>query len=536
MEITVETTISQVTVYPDRARITCRGTCAITPGTHQLLIEELPLVLAPESVRVAGEGTARVRLLGVDVTKRYYEETPVERVRQLELEIERLEDEKRVLEDEKAGWLAHAKYLNGLREATVEFAKGLSRGKTSIEDQTQLTQFLQAQDGDMRASVRKLEVEQRELNRRLDKLRRDLKEVGSARPRQRFQAHIEVEAMGDGDFQPELTYLVRHAGWQPLYDVRLVANGNGRSLEVGYIAQVKQNTGQDWQGVDLVVSTARPALNQRLPDLKPWYVDVYTPPKPQPRRKEMAVQAAKLKSPAVALQATYAAAADVIPNAEPPAPAAVAVAAVQDSGMAVSFAISGKSDIPSDGSPHKTTLDQFSLDPKLDYLAVPKHTGAIYRRATTKNSSPSPLMPGPANLFVGDEFIGRTRLDYTPSGGEIELLLGVEERITVERELVKRDVDKRLLRDNRQLRYGYEIELENLLETAVKIEIHDHIPVPRHEQIKVKLEQVRPEPAEKSELNLLEWHLQLAAGAKQTIRYEYSVEHPRSLRVVGLLD
>ncbi len=533
-EIIVETTISKVTVYPDRAQITCRGTCAITSGIHQLLIEELPLVLAPESVRASGEGSVRVRLLGVDVTRRHYEETPAEQVRQLELDIERLEDEKRVLEDEKAGWLAHAKYLNGLREATTEFAKGLSRGRTSIEDQTQLTQFLQAQDSDMRAAVRKLEIAQRELNRRLQKLRRELKDVSAARPRQRYQAMIEVEAMGEGDFQAELTYLVRNAGWQPLYDVRLVDEGNGRSLEVGYMAQVKQNTGQDWQGINLVVSTARPALNQRLPELKPWYVDVYTPPKLKPRRMEKAVRAAMPQAAA----ATFAATAGAMPvaEAEAPAPAEVAVAAVQDSGTAVSFAVSGKVDIPSDGSPHKTTLNQFSLEPDLDYLAVPKHTDAIYRRATAKNSSSSPLMPGPANLFVGDEFIGQTRLDYTPSGGEIELLLGVEERITIERELVKRDVDKRLLRDNRQLRYGYEIALENLLETAVKLEIHDHIPVPRHEQIKVKLEQVRPDPAEKSELNMLEWRLQLAAGAKQTIGYEFSVEHPRSLRVIGLLD
>ena len=33
---------------------------------------------------------------------------------------------------------------------------------------------------------------------------------------------------------------------------------------------------------------------------------------------------------------------------------------------------------------------------------------------------------------------------------EVELLLGAEERITVARELVRRDVDKRLLRDQRR--------------------------------------------------------------------------------------
>jgi uncharacterized protein (TIGR02231 family) len=137
---------------------------------------------------------------------------------------------------------------------------------------------------------------------------------------------------------------------------------------------------------------------------------------------------------------------------------------------------------------------------------------------------------------VGDEFIGKNQIEYTPTNGEIELLLGVEEGITIERTLEKRDVDKRLLRDNRQLRYGYKIELKNLLATEAKVEVHDQIPVARHEQIKVKLERANPEPTEQSELHLLEWHLTLAAGAEKTVTFDFLVEHPRSLQVTGLQD
>ena len=519
--------ITAVTVYPDRAKISCSVDVNVRTGAHQIIIDDLPLVLDSDSVRVGGVGSAQVRLLSVDVRRHHYEESPAEKVRLLEQEIEALLDELRILEDDKAGWLAHAQYLNGLRQATTEFAKGLSRGKSTIEDQQQLTQFLQEQDSAVRAAVRQLDGTQRDLKRRLDKLQRDLKDISSARPRQRYQARIEVEVVTAGTFQPELTYLVRNAGWQPLYDVRLMAEGD---VTIGYLAQITQNTGQDWQNVDLVVSTARPVLNQRLPELKPWFVDEHRPP--QPRMKKTAVRAAM---PAAA---SFAAEAASVPDSEPIPiiEAEVAVAEVQDSGTAVSFAVNGKSDIPSDGSPHKTTLSQFSLPPILDYLAIPKHTDAVYQRAKLTNSSTSPLMAGPAHLFVGDEFIGSSKIDYTPPNDEIELLMGVEERLMVEREMVKRDVDKRLLRDNRHLRYGYEIKIKNLLQSTVKIELQDQIPVSRHEQIKIKLDKVQPEPAEKSELNILEWHLSLAAGAEQLVVYEYSVEHPRSLRVAGLFD
>lgn len=534
MDIAVQTQVTQVTVYPDRARVTAQGEVELPVGTHRLLVDELPLAMETDSIRVTGRGTAVTRISGVDVARQHYTETPTEKVRQLEQQIEQLGDELQALKDSKAGWLAHAKYLDGLRQATAEYARGLARGRIGVNEQTELIHFLQAQDEEMHTAVRALDQQQREQNRQMEKLRRELQELQAARPRQRYQARVDIEVMTAGAFQLALSYVVQNSGWRPLYDIRLQMSENGaaNSLALTYIAQVQQNTGQDWAGVQLVVSTARPALNQRLPELHPWYVDERKiMPPPQPRRAR-AVAAAVPADMMEESEPMLAMAAPQMKAVE----AEVAVAEVQDSGTAVSFAVSGSVDIPSDGSPHKTTVHQLRFEAQVDYLAVPKHTDAVYRRAKMINDGPSPLLDGPANLFVGDEFIGKTRLEYTPHNGEVELLLGVEERMTIARELARRDVDKRLLRDNRQLRYGYEITVKNLLPQAAAIEIHDHIPVSRHEQIKIKLEEVKPQPHEKSDLNLMEWHLHLDAGAEEIITYTFVVEHPRAMTVIGLID
>jgi hypothetical protein len=97
-------------------------------------------------------------------------------------------------------------------------------------------------------------------------------------------------------------------------------------------------------------------------------------------------------------------------------------------------------------------------------------------------------------------------------------------------------VDKRLLRENRLLRYGYKIELKNLMASVVEVEVQDQIPVSRHEQIKVKLEQVSPEPAERSDLNIMEWQLSIKPETEANIQYEYLIEHPRGLKVTGLTE
>ena len=67
MDVVLDTEISNVTVYPDRARLTLSGRLELSPGRQKAAFDELPLSLLPESVRVSGRGAAKVRLHGVEV-------------------------------------------------------------------------------------------------------------------------------------------------------------------------------------------------------------------------------------------------------------------------------------------------------------------------------------------------------------------------------------------------------------------------------------------------------------------------------------
>jgi uncharacterized protein (TIGR02231 family) len=214
--------------------------------------------------------------------------------------------------------------------------------------------------------------------------------------------------------------------------------------------------------------------------------------------------------------------------------AGVALAAVDTSGAAVTYQVPGAVTVPADGAPHKVAVARFELEPKLDYVTAPKLLEAVYRRAQVTNDSPYTLLPGPANLFAGDEFIGATEFELVAPQGEIELYLGPDDRIKVERELKRREVDKKLIGDKRRLHYAYEITLENLLPTEAKVTLHDQIPVPRHEDVKVKLASAEPAPDKQSKLNLLDWEFELDSGEKRVVGFGFTVEYPRGMRLVGL--
>jgi uncharacterized protein (TIGR02231 family) len=214
--------------------------------------------------------------------------------------------------------------------------------------------------------------------------------------------------------------------------------------------------------------------------------------------------------------------------------AEVVTAVVDTTGTAVTYTIPGIVNIPPDGTAHKVTIAHFRLPPQLDYVSAPRLVEAVYRRAKIKNDSPYTLLGGEASLFVGDEFIGTSPLEMTAPQGEVELSLGVEDRIKVERELKRRDTDKRLIGGRRHLVYGYEIRVENLLPVKTDLKLHDQIPVARHEEIKVKLESCEPKPSEQTELNLLKWELSLEPKEKRTVRFDFSVDSPQGMEVVGL--
>jgi len=330
--------------------------------------------------------------------------------------------------------------------------------------------------------------------------------------------------------------VVTGAAWTPLYDVRLQPAG----LDLTYMAQVTQQTGEDWPNVTLTLSTARPALALIIPELAPWYIapaPVYQMVAPATRAAGGAPKGGFFGAVAMPQSQSFSAGAE---PPEPPSPAPVPEAVlveeatVSASGAALTYQLAARADIPGTNEPRKVTVAVVSFKPILDYVTAPRREAICYRRATVKNDSPYSLLSGPAQLFEGDEYLGATRLEFVAPGQEFELALGADERLRVERELATRDVDKTFMGDRRRIRYAYTIEVESLRDGPQIVLVRDLLPMSRNEQIKVKLEASEPKPDKQSDLNQLEWKLVLDRAVKQKIRFEFSVEYPRALEVNGL--
>jgi uncharacterized protein (TIGR02231 family) len=523
----IDTTLTAAFLYPDRARLTRQGKIKLEKGSHTLEIADLPLELNPESLRAAARGAARARLLGVQAQRTFYTETPAKKVQQLETRLDTAQDDLSNLDTQAESIKQTHGALAALLSHTDTYALGLAGGEMSLQSQVELFDHIRQQMKNLDSESLSLTSRRREVERRIEQLKNQLNQFRGARPRQRYTALIEIEVLQAGELTTELSYLVSSASWKPLYDLRLLEDVDQPGLELTYLAEVTQITGEPWDAIHLSLSTARPALAAALPELDPWYIGPRPAVMPVPRAPRAAGPAPMMALKTSDEEATFSITAEEV-AAQP------ALASVDFSGLAVTYHVPHPVNIPADGQPHKVVIAQVTMSSRLDYTTAPKRVGAVYRRARATNDSPYTLLPGSANLFAGDEYIGATRLDLTAAQGEIELYLGVEDRIKIERELKRREVEKTLIGGRRRIHFGYQITVENLLDRQVQVTLHDQAPVPRHEDIKIRLETTDPRPSLQSELNLLDWELTLSAKEKRLVNFDFVVEFPQGMELVGL--
>jgi uncharacterized protein (TIGR02231 family) len=362
----------------------------------------------------------------------------------------------------------------------------------------------------------------------LDKLNSELEQIQNTLPLERYSAIIDLELTDASELTIEISYITFEAGWKPVYDLRLFEKDGKPILEVDYLADVTQGTGEAWEGISLTLSTAHPAHSSTLPVLEPWYIH---PPEPIYPVTRLSVGPKPISSFDISPQQPLSAA---LHEELPQEVAKEETATVHSTGVSVSYIVQSAVTIQPSGDPHKVNIARFSLEPRLDYVSTPKLAQFVFRRAMIENTSPYTLLEGQANILFIDEYVGTTQLALTVPGGEVEIYLGSENRIKVERELKRREVDKRALSGRRSQVFGYAINLDSRMPNQVNLTLYDQLPIPRNEDIRVRLDLSDPKPTSQTELNQLIWELSLEPKEKCTVRFDFSVDSPQSMKIIGL--
>jgi len=274
----VESRITQVTLYARGARI--RRTAAIEgASSSRVRIVGLPVAVIDDTMRVEAEGGLVTAVhVGLDAPAREAaagEETPEaraahRRVALAEAEVERVDGALAVLAAAPVAPTVDSDEPPPPWAAIVDARRAL----VALRAERELALREQAA-----AARRELEEAQRALAAAVDRDRR----AGSARAAKlhELRKYVELELAvterpepaGGGGRAVHLEYQVAAARWAPSYVARFDPRGDGApsggdaSVVLELRASVAQDTGEDWTGVALRLSTAEPERFGALPEL-----------------------------------------------------------------------------------------------------------------------------------------------------------------------------------------------------------------------------------------------------------------------------
>jgi hypothetical protein len=562
--------ITQVTVYQSNALVTREVDVPEGAGTIELIVTPLP----PQAVKdsLYSEGTDGIRVLTTRFRSRPVMEDTREEVRKLEAQLKEKREAAQKLQADIDAVKQNIAMLGKLENftaatTTTSTAKGELNGDTVIT----LSKYVMEQRAEKSKEVVTLQQQLDNNKEQQEFLARQLKDAAAGHSKVERDAVIVVEKKGAGAGKVRLNYLVDAASWKPQYKFR-AGKDEKEAVQVEYLAGVSQQSGEDWNNVNLILSTAQPMLNAAPPDLRVLAVTVgrgsfgmqgggpgQGPPGAQPpsraqldkQSKDLRQQAAQefnaKKGEKGGQSINDAAALEqcdeilFVPRDEVLARKERRVRGAIQEGQSVTYHLNNKLTVPSRKDDEQVIeVARINMEPEYCYKAVPVLTQHVYRLANLTNKSKLVLLPGEATMYMGTDFVGRMDLPLVAIGEQFTAGFGVDPQVQVQRQMV--DKSKETKGGNQVLKYEYRILVSSYKAQPVKVQLWDRLPHAENDTVGVTLIKTAPEISadalyvrEQKPNNLLRWDLKLEPtmnGEKaMAVTYEFKLEMDKSLAI-----
>ncbi|KAF8375430.1 hypothetical protein PRIPAC_81859, partial [Pristionchus pacificus] len=534
-------TLKKVTVFEDRAELKREFTVELAAGQNEVIIERVSGSVQDDSVRVTGRGAAVIEEVLVADRRVTEGAGDSQRAKELRAEKEELESKKHQIDDEKASL---AKRIEALDKMIGQVGSGIAAPKEAkftadqetLESVITFFDFYDKQVTELREKLFTTEKSSQKIQEEINVKQHELNQIEHGDFIKVISILLDSEK--GGKVELELTYQVWGANWNPFYDVRVDTKEGKTGLQLSYYGNVNQSTGEDWEGAQLTLSTARPCLGGNIPDLNTLDVSFYRPPPPCPPPIAygggMESNNYMRRGAPQMMMACVAESAPMMMDR---------VAVVNTQTLATEFEITRPCSIPSDGAYHKVTIGIVSLEPQLVHESVPTKNASAFLTASTINSSPLPLLSGQASVYLDGAFVAKTQIKPVSPGERFTASLGVDPAVKIEyKPAHKHHEQTGLINKWSSTVTEQKIIVKNTRGDAVLLTIREQIPRSTDEKIKVKV--ISPEAIEKVTeeahgenhtpkagvrllpSNNLEWTVKMAKGENQTLIVKYAIEHP----------
>jgi uncharacterized protein (TIGR02231 family) len=583
LPVAANSKITAVKLFTNRAEITRVSKIKLQKGSNTILIEGLPDNLYDWSVRGSLPEKFSGKIMSMEISRQALLEKRRKKISEIEKKLEELRDQDAGLADDLTNIKGQDDFINSINEFTRHTA---SKDLQTRIPQTDLwgttLDYTAKKKKDLQNSSRSIQKKRRELAKEIQKWEFELVQIGGSSYFSSYQkinkamekniaqtqvqqysdvtdqyaqqqSYLQSDTSGiatekrlmlsiysaseeDADFT--LIYMIPNTYWQMMYDFR--ASKKNEEIDVILYANIFQKTGEDWEAINLSLSTGEPLTNIALPYLPPWYLNASQPYKGDEGDYFRSYKKAEANGKAMMDE-------EAVMERKKKNGAPVPESTITSAGFSFEVAFPIRQTIESSDKYQKKLIKAYKLksEKELKYYfeTVPESSGKVFLMAKTSNRTELPWLGGEAQVFLENEFIGKVSIPDTPVDKEQNLVLGIAPDMTAKKELVKKFNDTSgVFGGNTRIVYSYKITVENSSKEKREIIIRDNFPVSNNKEIEVAIKNLSMQFLSDEEIKksteyqqgIRKYVINLSPGAKKEITYDAVITYDKQLIIDGL--
>ncbi len=522
----VKADIKDVTIFRSGAQINMQGTAQLKKGRTELVFSGLAMQLNPNSIQLSGKGSFTV--LSVYHRLNYIEKSKQgNRIKEVEDSIKMWQKKMAYIDNDMKTLAEEAQMLRDNRQISGE-QNGVKVSELATMADFYRNRFKEINDKTLNYSYQKNDISEYifNLNNRLIQLR-------STRTEALSEIVAEVIAEEPVTASLFLSYIVYQAGWTPEYDIR--ATDIKSPVELHLRAKVFQNTGVDWNNVNITISTGNPTENGVIPSLYTWYLNyLLTGQKSKSLSKTRMSESVVMSDDDYkgAVEKTQSASVVVSSSNSNFARNSSNYTVMQQAQTNVRYEISIPYNIPSSNKSVNVKIQKHKLNATYRYYCVPKLDEMVYLQARIVGWEELSLVPGEVNVFFDGTYITKSYLDPSIFIDTLDISLGNDKSISVKREKVKDRTSTTLIGGVKKESTTWEISIRNSKQEPVSIVVEDQIPLSRTKEIEVEL--LSSDGAKLNvETGVLSWEIEIKPKETKKMKFGYQVKYPEKYYITN---
>jgi uncharacterized protein (TIGR02231 family) len=527
-EFIVKDKLKNVTVFMQNAQLFQEAYATIPKGTSHFIFNDVSTYINKASIQASGVGKFTI----LNTQYRYFMENPIheknttspkllDRVKALrdslknsQLRMNKNSELMQSIDQEKNLIMGNPLVKGTSNSDSLELLKGTASFlREELRELAHLRYVLSLQS-------KKMADHHKSLKEELNKCQALIQNQNiRPTPTYHHQVIVTVSSSASTNGTIKLNYLSGNAGWNPHYD--LIAKDHQSDITLVYKAQVYQNTGIDWNQVKIKVSNANPNQGNTKPKLPIWFVNFQ-----RFIRQDRAKKGLYLERDAVSATS---ASMESIPEddmeIEEEASMLYEYTNKVQNFSSVEFDIALPMNVSSGGKPHYMDLKREKVSTEFQLYLVPKLEKDAFVVARLTDWESLDLLTGKANIYYGNTYIGRTVVNPSVTDDTLEVSMGRDRSVYVERKKKDSQTKKKLIENSKVYSANYVITIKNKNKGDVNLTIEDHIPVSKNE--KIEITSTNGSGTLNKETGVLSWDINLKGIEKKQLEYGFSVKYPK---------